>query len=745
MLTIQSLPHNIIDNLNVRENGYYSISSGSWIESTNVHTYDKIKYNSTLIMKKDDGGNGGGYVSFFDSDGIWISGRLITFINNEYEIKNPPENTDYVAITFWNNQSEKRIIRDEQKYPAQATVNRKQIVNGEQTLSLSFSVSEMNMDFLPDLSFLWKAEFDKEQYTIINPSTEAIVKRKSVTAILKFFTDFGGMYLQDEVEDKSMTALNAYTELFANTGKRVHLVDNFYANTLNYQKNQSRLERFHYYNERFKAEFIVRGDDVYLYNKIGSYKPDVRIDEDLNVKSATVDFDSENFFTWCKCYYDLEESDEGVSSENYRQEKVYVDDALYAIYGDKEGPAIYQGNIRNETTMLEYAEDVQRKSIKVSHSVDLIDLQKQGYGEFIFHIGDVIRLSLSSINTTLDIRIVDIDETFVENDLGDWERTDLKLTLGETSKVQSYKSAQSSALQELQDWLDKRKTIPPGFLDAAIQRAAEIVNGDTDSVMQYRKDRLVGWHSKNEGNNVMLNVSGLIFHRNGVPTTGATYEGIIADAITAGTINTHNITILGVSENGDVMTMDGSIFKVWNVNDPSKYVEISKGEIHVYKGGFKLTGFDHRVVFEDGLMRGQPVANLYRFENSAVESDGSRDLLINHESYQRVYVVYDQWRSNRLDLLMNFSLNWDSVHSFRYFDIRVVDMYGSNVVYTQRVNVYKEPTGEQNFLRMSVDLKNYFNSIVDYRNLHLYIEVRMINPLNQNTALFRVNKGEVYD
>lgn len=192
-------------------------------------------------------------------------------------------------------------------YPAQAQVNKKQIVNGEQQLSLSFFVSEMNIDFLPDLSFNWLANFEREDYTIINPSIEAITKGKSITAILKFFTDFGSMYLQDEVEDKSMTALNAYTELFANTGKRVHLVDNFYSNTLSYQKNQSRLERFHYYNTRFKAEFIVRGDDVYLYNKVGSYKPDVRIDEDLNVKSATVEIDSENFFTWCKCYYDLEQ------------------------------------------------------------------------------------------------------------------------------------------------------------------------------------------------------------------------------------------------------------------------------------------------------------------------------------------------------------------------------------------------------------------------------------------------------
>src|SRR5699024_4069676 len=75
----------------------------------------------------------------------------------------------------------------------------------------------------------------------------------------------------------------------------------------------------------------------------------------------------------------------------------------------------------------------------------------------------------------------------------------------------------------------------------------------------------------------------------GEPTTGATYEGIIADAITAGIINTHNVRILGEAENGDVITIDGSSLKVWNTNDTSKYVEITKGEVHIYKGGLSVT------------------------------------------------------------------------------------------------------------------------------------------------------------
>lgn len=488
-------------------------------------------------------------------------------------------------------------------FPAQARVNRKQIVNGEQILSLSFFVSEMNIDFLQDLSFNWLANFDKEDYTIINPSIEAITKGKSITAILKFFTDFGSMYLQDEVEDKSMTALNAYTELFANTGKRVHVIDNLYSNTLNYQKNQSRLERFHYYNTRFKAEFVVRGDDVYLYNKIGSYKPDVRIDEDINVNSATVEIDSENFFTWCKCYYDLEGNDEGGSEENYRQEHVYVNEELYAIYGDKEGPALYQGNIRNETTMKEFASDKQQESINISHSVELVDLQEQGYEEFVFKIGDTVRLSLSSIDITVDIRIVEKDETWVENQYGKWERIALKLTLGNVSAVQSYKNSRSDSMQELQDWIDGRKPIPPDLLDPAFQRASDIINGDTDSVMEYRKDRLAGHHSRNQGNRVQMNVSGLEYVRNGVPGAALTFEGLVVDKATTGQLDSHNVLIQGTEGH---FTIDGDVLKAVDYANPDRYSEISPSGAKFRNGAITISTSSGREVINDGYILRNP-------------------------------------------------------------------------------------------------------------------------------------------
>lgn len=409
-------------------------------------------------------------------------------------------------------------------------------------MSLSFLLDEMNADFLADLGTRWGVEFDKERYTLINPSVEAIVQQKSISAVLQFFIDLGGHYLQDEAENESRTALNAYTELSQGTGYTFHLVDSFPATTLSYQKNMSKTERFHYYNKRYGVEFIVSGTNVYLYRKIGSHRPEVRIDEDLNVKDATVEIDDANFFTWCKCYYDKIDDTEG-GAEEYRHEVVYADQGLIDKYGEIEGPAIYQGSIKDKQVMLDFAKSTQEESIVVSHSVTLADLRRQGYDEFIFRAGDTIRLSLSSINTTVDIRIMEIDETFDVNG----ELTGLTLTLGNYNPVDAYKNNRDAVLLDLEDWHAGRKSIPNFMLEDSIQRASDIVIGDTDSVMTYRKDRMTGHHSKNLGNNITVNTNGVVLYRNFEPKTAITYEGVVAETIVGGSIIGVNLSSIDES------------------------------------------------------------------------------------------------------------------------------------------------------------------------------------------------------
>ncbi|OZT77104.1 phage tail protein [Salinicoccus roseus] len=613
-------------------------------------------------------------------------------------------------------------------------------------MSLSFLLDEMNADFLPDLGTRWGVEFDKERYTLINPSIQAITKGKSVSAVLQFFIDLGGHYLQDEAENESRTALNAYTELAQGTGYTFHLVDSFPATTLSYQKNMSKTERFHYYNKRYGVEFVVSGTNVYLYRKIGSHRPEVRIDEDLNVKDATVEIDDANFFTWCKCYYDKIDDIEG-GAEEYRHEVVYADQGLIEQYGEIEGPAIYQGSIKDEQVMLDFAKSTQEESLKVSHSVTLADLRQQGYEEFIFRAGDTIRLSLSSINTTVDIRIMEIDETFDVNG----ELTGLTLTLGNYDPVDAYKNSRDAVLLDLEDWIRGRKTIPSNMLENAIQRASDIINGDTDSVMEYRKDRLIGHHDKNTGNNVQLNVSGLEFVRNGVPRSALTYEGLVVDETTTGMLNSHNVRIEGTEGR---FLLDGDMFRAVDYNNSDRYTEITPQKFLAHKSAFELIGYDGRQEYFNGIRQYDLDIQIQQFNNpSFVEYDG-RNMRTSETSYQRAYVVWATFKSQYLTLSGMVKLASDSPSSTGQGDIRIYHMSYGQPIATQRFSLeksYNQDYNEDLYWQMQIDLKDYFSGnpggatypgYPDKRKINLYVEIRMVNKGNPDDAMdMRVNRG----
>lgn len=157
------------------------------------------------------------------------------------------------------------------EYPAIAEVNRKRRVNGQREISLSFLYTEINKDFMGQLEFGWKVLFDGEWYTITNPgySTDGDFLSIGVTAILSFFVDLNGYYLQNKVEDKSYTPGTFFNEIFAGTPYSFVLVDAFAANTMTFEDNESKTARFLYGIDRFNAEFKVQGNVVYIHQLVG--------------------------------------------------------------------------------------------------------------------------------------------------------------------------------------------------------------------------------------------------------------------------------------------------------------------------------------------------------------------------------------------------------------------------------------------------------------------------------------------
>ena len=622
-------------------------------------------------------------------------------------------------------------------YTAISNVPRVQRVNGEREITLSFLHGEINDEFLSEIETGWKVNFKGDIYHLFNEKEDRH-GNKEFDAVLDFFHHFNGRWHVDEEENKSMTINDSIRPLFDNSDYVLQIIDNFYANTMSFSKQQNSTERFLYFIGRHKAEFNIPigTKTVQIRNKIGVQRNDVLIHEDDNLIDFNINTDTGSFCTAIRYYYDFKatgDSEESTEKEPTKND-VYIS-PMASKYGVHYGEPIYDERFSVKSNAEQAAKEKQESTWQSSFEIGA-ELFETPLG-----IGDEIPFVVPSKGINGYIRVVEINETFDE----DGDLIEATYTFGNENIANQYRKMQYDAIQDVQDMLNGKKPIPYSVLPKAIREATNIINAGDTTQFYYRADGIYGYNTDNKNWVVRMNANGLGYSTDGGQNynNAITHLGVVTEALTAGTIDANRITIFG-DKGTNRIEIDGDKIKVWDSTNPNVYTEMSKGRIHANNGALSVTGKDGRELIIDGYMKGQPVANLNVWNSHEVEMEGNRDLIITKDTFERVYTIYDQWRSNRLDLLMNYSLKESSPNTFRNLDVRVVDMYGGNVVYTERMNVYKNPTEGQDFKRLSIDLKNYFNTVVDYRNLHLYVEVRVMNVYT-NIALFRVNKGEVYD
>lgn len=460
------------------------------------------------------------------------------------------------------------------EYPAIAEVNRKKRVNGQREITLSFYYDEINELFIHDVEFGWKLLFRGEWYTITAP-TYALDGNKfsvGVDAVLSFFVDMNGHYLQDEVEDKSMTPANYFRDLFKDTDYSYVLVDNLSSNTLNYQPNQSKTERFLYGVDRFKGEYKVQGKQAYIHSLIGSDK-DVILHEDLNIKDVSIEVNASGFHTWAKGFGDKDESKENAE---YELEVEYIS-PLVEKYGYIEGPAIRDGKYKKKKELENAVKKQVENSYKISSAIDAVDLTNNGYPEMQFEEGDRIWLYVTDLKQNQQVRVMEIEETF------DWEGNiiDAKYTLGDEGIATRYKTQQYDTIKDFNDIQNGRKKIEKSWLDDAVQRASDIINGNLTSYFEYGVGEIIGINKDDPNGYMRFNTDGIGFSRDGGKTyrTAITYEGIVADAITAGTLR--GIVTEGVEIYGGAL---------YSLNNDNTYWDLESGKLKMQNANFELGG-----------------------------------------------------------------------------------------------------------------------------------------------------------
>src|SRR5699024_2995376 len=379
--------------------------------------------------------------------------------------------------------------------------------------------------------------------------------------------------------------------LFEGTGYNYVLVDNLSANTLNYQANQSKTERFLYGIDRFNAEYKIQGKQAYIHGLVGSDK-DVILHEDLNIQDVSIEVDASGFHTWAKGFGDKDESKEDA---DYELEVEYPEKEtpLTQKYGWIEGTAIRDGKYKKEKELKEAVKKQVENSVKISTTVTAIDLTNNGYPEMQFEEGDRVWLYVTDLKQNQQVRVVEIEETF------DWEGNiiDAQYTLGNEGIAARYKSQQYNTLSDFRDIQNGKKTLEFNWLPEAIKRASDIINGNLDSHIEYHAGEIIGINKSNPNGYMRFNTDGLGFSRDGGKTyrTAITYEGIVADAITAGTLR--GILIEGVEFRGGIIQSLNNSNTFWDLN--SGLLEMENTEFKV-DGDADMTDLspDNRIYYE---------------------------------------------------------------------------------------------------------------------------------------------------
>ena len=480
-------------------------------------------------------------------------------------------------------------------HTAISSVPRVQRVNGEREITLSFLHGDINDEFLSDIETGWKANFKGDIYHLFNEKEDKH-GNKEFDAVLDFFHHFNGRWHVDEEENKSMTINDSIRPLFDGSDYVLSIIDNFYANTMSFSKQQNSTERFLYFIGRHKAEFNIPigTKTVQIRNKIGVQRNDLLIHEDDNLIDFNINTDTGSFCTAIRYYYDFKatgDSEESTEKEPTKND-VYVS-PMASKYGVHYGEPIYDERFSVKANAEQAAKEKQESTWQSSFeiSAELFDTP--------LGIGDEVPFVVPSKGINGYIRVVEINETFDE----DGDLIEATYTFGNENIANQYRKMQYDAIQDVQDMLNGKKPIPYSVLPKAIREATNIINAGDTTQFYYRADGIYGYNTENKNWVVRMNANGLGYSTDGGQNynNAITHLGVVTEALTAGTIDANRVTIYGDKQTKRV-EINGDRIKVWDSSNPDKYTEISPARTYHKQGHVLIETKTGRRSIIDGML-----------------------------------------------------------------------------------------------------------------------------------------------
>lgn len=485
------------------------------------------------------------------------------------------------------------------EFRLQASITNEKEVNGNQSLSSTIYASKTNLEFINDITEMWRIiDFEDVEHKIIYVKKSGVGDKLKVEikAIPLFFDvmDTSRIYKR---YDEHMTARKALDRIFKDTGYGYNLVDKFDSvEWEGFGDGETRLETFKRALERYKMEFRIVGNTIYLENQIGR-DTQIMYSHRLNASNIEQEIDAESRYTYAEGYGDFGDGDGGEDWQDHKLKRTYTS-PLAKILGKRDAPPIKNGNITTKEKMDKELKTLVDESLKISISADIYDLQKQNYPIGQSEIGDRVFIVDERIGLNDETRVISQEST--KNFKG--KIVDLNITFGSESIRKRHQANIETAAKEITDWINGRKPISFDFLDDAVKNATKALH-DAQTELNFSDNGILAIDKTDPNLLTLFNSAGLGVSDDGGNTfkNAITGNGINATAIATGILK--SITVDSVDIYGSYI--EGSEFYSGSA---TKYTQIKNSYIesrgtHQREWQGSKTNHDVVIKHEDGYLR----------------------------------------------------------------------------------------------------------------------------------------------
>ena len=476
---------------------------------------------------------------------------------------------------------------------------------------------------------------------------------------------------------------------------------------------ESKLSMFKRGIKRYGFEFKIVGNVVYLYDKIGN-DTNYEFRYKLNAANIVKETDSQEFFTAIRGYGNYDQDEKDIDGKALLKD-TYIS-PLASVYGEKWAPPLRDGRVKVASTLRKEMERIVDESLKISFSADIYDLSRQGYDYQHTVLGDRVFLVDERIKEDVEVRVVKKEVKYSAKK----EIIDLKLTFGTTSMTDAYKSSLQTTVKEFSEIMAGIKALPFAALDI-ISRSMVSKIQNTSSELLFDD---MGIHSvdKNNANNIVtMNSSGWMLSTDGGNTakTALTAEGIVADAITTGTLNTQLVTIVG--ENSLIYMNGQEIGATSNT---------TKSQTFIRPRGLYITRPDGAVYMQDGVpSMSFDVQPISFYADGIVTFDG-RFYRTSSTNFEIFNVVYAEHSARYITFTYLADWGAESENSHGNVGLRIEEFGDLNVSAQESVLAGNNISTQQGNITLDLGTPTY-------KPLYFYLKIKNESGNTKNIARMR--------